>query len=440
MAHLKVILTVFFLFVGIAQKAQTTIVLQPGVEGKDSNISLNAPFTNYGSSGVTIYTWTNSGVLGNKWALIEFDLISIPENVVVTSAFLSLYFNPMEPSESFDFHYGDNGAYIQRITSAWEEYSVNWDNQPSYTTQNRVSLPSSISQTQDYLNIDVTALVNDMINDNNGFIIKMQNEEDPFRGLLFASSDHSNSALHPKLVITYTSDIGFEPIVDLGNDTTLCQGDELLIDAYFPDAIYLWQDNSSNPTYNITQPGIYWVIVSLDENSTTDTIVVQYNQVPSIDLGSDTVLCESEILILNAFYPESNYNWQDNSIETTFGVFSSGNYWVEVNNQCGTTTDSINVVYEDCDCNIYFPNVFTPNGDGINDDFIPVYDCEFSKYNLIIYNRWGNKIFETDDENIKWDGIINGIKAPEGVYLYVLTYEPHNKIAKQVNGYITLIR
>ena len=74
MCGMRIITTVLLLFLSLDQNAQTTIVLQPGAEGKDANISRNAPLANYGSTGaITIFTWTNGGTLGHKWGLIEFD-------------------------------------------------------------------------------------------------------------------------------------------------------------------------------------------------------------------------------------------------------------------------------------------------------------------------------------------------------------------------------
>ena len=69
---------------------------------------------------------------------------------------------------------------------------------------------------------------------------------------------------------------------------------------------------------------------------------------------------------------------------------------------------------------IYIPNTFTPNGDGMNDTF-GVSGEAIKDFNMIIYNRWGQMIFETSDANIQWDGTYDGQKAPQGAYAYTLT-------------------
>lgn len=70
-----------------------------------------------------------------------------------------------------------------------------------------------------------------------------------------------------------------------------------------------------------------------------------------------------------------------------------------------------------------FPNAFTPNGDGANDVFRPVFPCEIVSASMKIYARWGEKIFETDDAEMGWDGRINGIEAPSDVYVWWVEYE-----------------
>jgi hypothetical protein len=186
--------------------AQTTITLQPGSNGKDASIwgvGTNDNFPDRHS--LHAYTWSNSGTLSVVRSLIEFDFSSIPSNATITSAELSLYFNP---NDSFNFanHSGDNVLYIQQALSAWTETGVTWNNQPTTTTANQVIMPSAGTSTQDYLNIDVSAMVTDMFSSpsgNNGFLLRMENETSFYRAVVFASSDHPNANLRPKLVITY---------------------------------------------------------------------------------------------------------------------------------------------------------------------------------------------------------------------------------------------
>ncbi|MCH2046518.1 MAG: DNRLRE domain-containing protein [Saprospiraceae bacterium] len=196
----------FFLFGQL--NAQTTIVLQPGPkDGKDAMVWRHGGDLNYGDlESITTYTWTNNSLLSHKRAFIEFDLSMIPSDAVITDAKFSFYFNPIDQYEGFEFHTGVNGLYLDRISSPWDEHTVTFNSQPTTTEVNRVSIPASTSQTQDYEGIDVTNLIIDMHNSsigNNGFMIRMADEDYPYRSVIIASSDHPHQNLRPKLEVTY---------------------------------------------------------------------------------------------------------------------------------------------------------------------------------------------------------------------------------------------
>src|SRR6185295_13238547 len=95
---------------------------------------------------------------------------------------------------------------------------------------------------------------------------------------------------------------------------------------------------------------------------------------------------------------------------------------VMVSNECGVNSDEINVQFENCEC-LFIPNSFTPNDDGLNDPFSSIVRCEISEYNLAIFDRWGEKIFETRSPEISWDGRFRKEYSSTGVYLYELSYK-----------------
>jgi len=166
---------------------------------------------------------------------------------------------------------------------------------------------------------------------------------------------------------------------------------------------------------------------------------------PAFSLGNDTVLCIGETLSLNATTPYSTYQWQDGSTNPILKVFREGAYWVKITDSCGSITDTINVKYKNCfngnsNCNIQLPNAFTPNNDGTNDKFPPVFNCDFSNYELKIFNRWGEQIFQTNSQTKSWDGHCKGVLQPIGVYIYTLTYRLSSGDRKTKSGTVTLLR
>ena len=136
------------------------------------------------------------------------------------------------------------------------------------------------------------------------------------------------------------------PVVDLGNDTTLCEGQSLLLDATWPQASYLWQDGSTEAMLEANLPGEYWVQVSNCAGTIYDTIYIAYEELPRIRLGNDTTLCEGQSLLLDATWPQASYLWQDGSTEATLEVNLPGEYWVEASNCAGIFRDVIQVGYE----------------------------------------------------------------------------------------------
>lgn len=215
--------------------------------------------------------------------------------------------------------------------------------------------------------------------------------------------------------------------VDLGPDTAFCfsEIEPLLLDATVPNAdAYLWQDGSVDSTFRVLQGGRYSVAVDIEGCISTDTINISFNN-PQVELGQDTFKCEDETITLNAFYPGAEYLWSDGSTDRKLIVFDTGMYSVIVDLNGCLETDTIHIdlceiIGDPC---LLFPNAFTPNGDGINDDFRPVAYCRFESYQFSIYNRWGERIFLTSDQNEGWDGFYKNNKPIKGVYTYVAEFE-----------------
>lgn len=140
------------------------------------------------------------------------------------------------------------------------------------------------------------------------------------------------------------------PKIYLGNDTTLCPGESILLNASLPiSATYRWQDGSTNPTFLVQNPGLYLASVTdLCGNSTTDSIEIAYfNTLTILNLGRDTTLCPGESLVLDAFDPAAiDYRWQDGSTNPTFTASLAGIYIVTTKDECNNIeVDSIQVRY-----------------------------------------------------------------------------------------------
>jgi hypothetical protein len=189
--------------------AQTSLVLQPDSSGKDAIVDSYYPTVdNSSSSEFNSSAWTHSGFPETQRSLIDFDYSAIPSGAIIQSAFLTLYNNPNSLNGFQDGKHshisGSNQSHLLRITQPWME-NVNWNNQPTGDTLNGVVLLQDTNSNQAYT-LDVTLLVQDRIINptaNFGFMLELDIES-YYRCLLFASGDHPNAALHPKLEINYT--------------------------------------------------------------------------------------------------------------------------------------------------------------------------------------------------------------------------------------------
>jgi gliding motility-associated-like protein len=229
-------------------------------------------------------------------------------------------------------------------------------------------------------------------------------------------------------------------VVDLGNDTILCVGDTITLNAANENSTYLWQDNSTDSLYIVYQQGYYIVEGTNSYGTVSDTVYIAYESIPNPNLGEELVVCLDESVTLNATTPNATYLWQDNSTNSSFIVDQPGMYSVVVTNMCGTTLDEVNVVFEDCSITLEMPNVFTPNSDGANDFFAPVIAQDISQFNIVILNRWGEIVYESSDFQIGWNGKSKGLDCVEGVYFWIVDYSDLFDNKFKMNGNLNLLR
>lgn len=229
-------------------------------------------------------------------------------------------------------------------------------------------------------------------------------------------------------------------------DTTICAGETVALDATLPgNNSYLWSNGSTNPQITVSNAGLYTVTVTAAHCVITDSIRVAV-LTPYFDiLQSDTSICQGARLFLQA---ESNMGatirWNNNTTGNETEVKSAGKYLAYTENRCGRQADSLWVDITDCSCKPVSPSAFTPNNDGKNDIFLPLLNknCEARHYELMIYNRYGQLVFTTNDPNTGWNGSHAGKPADLGVYYYIIKVtDRYGKSLPDVfKGEVTLIR
>ena len=126
-------------------------------------------------------------------------------------------------------------------------------------------------------------------------------------------------------------------------------------------------------------------------------------------------------------------NSQVNYDSLTYGTFFSAYYFLDDVSvtECPAPPTVISLIETF--------NAFSPNGDGINDFFI-VESRNIVEYQMIIFNRWGNSVFESNDPSIGWDGRYRGKDVPEGTYFYIISAVGADEQKYLHKGFIELVR
>lgn len=222
-------------------------------------------------------------------------------------------------------------------------------------------------------------------------------------------------------ITTDTISVSFHPLpmVNIGNDTTICSG-AVLLDAGNAGAGYQWSTGATTQTISVAETGTYSVTVNDSGCTSSDNITITV--APPVDLGEDINVCDGTEVMLSAGDQGTAWLWSTGETTSSIEVNEDGVYWVEVSFGSCTHKDSIKVVGASTGSTVYFPNSFTPNADGLNEVF-KGYGLDVEEFNMKIYNRWGELYFETNDMNMGWNGFYKGKLVQMDVYVYVVTYK-----------------
>lgn len=132
------------------------------------------------------------------------------------------------------------------------------------------------------------------------------------------------------------------PQVNLGGTVAFCQGNTLVLDAGNPNANHLWSTGATTQQISVTTGGTYWVKVTNNCASVSDTVQVIVESPALPNLGPNRPLCEGQI-VLRANSPGATYQWSDGSSADSLVVRQAGGYWLAQTNNCGTFYDSVQI-------------------------------------------------------------------------------------------------
>lgn len=237
------------------------------------------------------------------------------------------------------------------------------------------------------------------------------------------------------------------PEIKLGRDTAICEGDKIELTVGEDQRIIGtdWNTGDTSTSVIVAQEGEIEVLVRDKYCETPAKIKVTFRPEPTpddLELDLPETICIGEEFYVDVNHPLFNaYQWQDGSTSSNYTVNSEGLYWVKATHDCGVIADS--VLIEPCECPVWLPNAFNPDGDGNNDKFVPTSECEFADYRFSIFDRWGEQVFYTEDPTESWNGMRGSEKAQIGAYSYRLFYtaiHEGEEIESTRNGTVVLLR
>ncbi|KJS04312.1 MAG: hypothetical protein VR77_12160 [Flavobacteriales bacterium BRH_c54] len=241
------------------------------------------------------------------------------------------------------------------------------------------------------------------------------------------------------VVDTFTNAIGCDSLITYQitqrdtfntiNNVSICDGESVFL-------------QGGNQTTSGTYVDNYTSVYGCDSLVTTHLTV---NPLPIAFAGNDTTVGYNSTITLNGS-GGIVYTWNpstglscSNCANPTVTITNETTFYLMVTDANGcSSTDQVTIFMDDSFV-FFVPNIFSPNGDNENDVFY-VRGQGFKSISINIFNRWGQKVFESDDVNTGWDGTFNGQEMNTGVFVYYINLELYNGDKVQKQGNITLVR
>ncbi len=227
-----------------------------------------------------------------------------------------------------------------------------------------------------------------------------------------------------------------------------CEGQSITLSIEGSYDNITWSTNSSTNSISVSASGLYTVTVNTGGCTATDEVSILFNAMPVVNAGNDTISdCDLGVVLVGTgtgtliWTPDPSLNVTEGTSIAHATPSYTTYYTLTASIGSCVATDQVMV---EADCrSVYIPNIFTPNGDGVN-DFFKVDVRGAKHYHLRIFNRWGEMLFESTDPNKVWNGGKQDYYAPDGVYFWtleLLDYQSQPMLGDGTShGHVTLVR
>lgn len=222
------------------------------------------------------------------------------------------------------------------------------------------------------------------------------------------------------------------------HDTFTCDGKTIQLIAPLGFYKYRWSTGLQDTAVSIAvnTPGNITLEASDEHNCPyKSSFNVGAYSYPFFSL-EDTLLCEDGFVLFDLQNIDAQITWHDGSTLKQFEMKRPGVLFASAANLCGVHKDSAQVKI--CFPEIYIPNIFTPNGDQLNETFKVQGNVKVKEF--IILNRWGQIVFSSQDRDMGWNGTYEGAPCPDGMYVYYVLYQDALNRYNNVKGMVQLMR
>ena len=315
----------------------------------------------------------------------------------------------LDPGPQFDSYQWNTGSTERQITINSEGmYTVEltFEGCSAIDTFDVIFEPTSVSLGNDQLICDDETIFLNPGEYNTYNWQKQENENFNSNAAILQVSDSGTYFLEvSNRCGTYFDTVNIEetpkPTFRLADDFTVCDANEVILEAEAGFDKYLWKTGDTTETIAVETSGVYEVQVAKGACVLTDSIAVKFQSTPTfLSIGEDRTVCVKEASVLKVEGEEYEYfNWSNDSTTREIMVEGGGTFSVTAGNECGEQTASVTfkpVTKSD----LFFSNAFSPNNDGINDTF--ELDSWLVGSSLKIFNRWGELVFESAAYNNDW--------------------------------------
>lgn len=228
-------------------------------------------------------------------------------------------------------------------------------------------------------------------------------------------------------------------VANLTGDTEICEGETTTLSLADSYSQYLWSNNATTTTLN-TNGGTYSVTVTDANNcSTVTNITITENPNPTPSIIGELDIPEFTSTTWSVSPTFVQYIWSNGASTPNITVTEEETYSVTVTdaNDCkGTAAAALDLVPLKV---VLFPSAFSPNSDSVNDDFGATTKNVIS-YSVEIFNRWGQKVFSSDNISQRWDGTYKGVPQEMGVYVYKAKVIYTDNTEEAFKGNVSLVR